>query len=151
MVPSRHGMVITVVLTILLPVSYRGISLLRFCSTSFFSELYRRPFGAINVQEWQTASAIVVLQKTLTKHGVGWERWGSNRQLQCLISRLGDKSKMFGKEVGTEILMTIVNSIENINVDITMNAKSLEEVICCKSFEGWYLPSGNLLMDHKHY
>ena len=55
---------------------------------------------------------------------------GSKGELQDLTNRLTDRATvyLYGMEVGTEKWKIMTNSMNNINADICMNSKKLQEV-----------------------
>ena len=56
----------------------------------------------------------------------------SKEDLQDLTTRLDSRARAYGMEVSTEKSKVMVNSTKNINVNITMNGESLQEVTSFK-------------------
>ena len=57
---------------------------------------------------------------------------GSNGELQDLTNRLVDRATTCGMKVSTEKIKIMTNCTSNINADVSMNGRKLEEVVSFK-------------------
>ena len=66
---------------------------------------------------------------------------GSCDELQDFTNRFVDRVTAYGIEVSTEKIKIMINSMNNISADISMNGQKLEEVT---SFSTWAQPSAKM-------